>query len=173
MSRIAKSGSLLVAFALASLAAPVLEAQQPGNTAPIPVQIITAKKVFISNAGQETVVNAGQGGVVGITGEPDRTYNQFYVAVRNWGQYELVSKPADADLVFEISFAFPSEGPRFRLLILDARTHFTLWTFTQHVEWALRAGNRDRNFDQEMTALVNNLKKLAGPSPATADSARN
>jgi hypothetical protein len=93
--------------------------------------------------------------------------------MKTWGQYELVSAPTDADLVLEMSFGVQAEGanvikgdgigagyaPRFRLLILDPDTHFTLWAFTQHVQWALLAGNRDKNFDQGMTSLVNDLKK--------------
>jgi hypothetical protein len=99
---IAKLACFFVPFAATSLTA-LLEAQQSKDVAPIPVQIIAARKVFISNAGQESVPGA-------FSGEPDRTYNQFYGAIKNWGQYELVSAPADADLVLEISFTIPSGG---------------------------------------------------------------
>ena len=34
------------------------------------------------------------------------TYNEFYAAMKSWGRYELVSSPADADMVFEIRFAY-------------------------------------------------------------------
>ena len=179
MQRIAKLGiySLMVAAML--LKASVLEAQSPKDSAPIPTQILSAKKIFISNAGQD--------GFGGFSGTPDRTYNQFYSAMKTWGQYELVSTPTDADLVLKISFGIQAVGanvikgdsigtgyaPRFRLLILDPKTHFTLWAFTQHVQWALLAGNRDKNFDQGMTSLVSDLKKLAGAAPSTTDSAKN
>jgi hypothetical protein len=62
--------------------------------APRPAQIVAAKKVFISNAGVGT----------------DMTYDQFYAAIKGWGRYELVASPADADLVFEISFSSQITG---------------------------------------------------------------
>jgi hypothetical protein len=42
-----------------------------------------------------------------------------------------------------------------------------LWTFTEHVQPALLQGNRDKNFDQAMAALVNDIRNVAGqPAPA-------
>ena len=43
-------------------------------------------------------------------GGPDRTYNEFYAVVKGSGSYELVSAPAGADLIFEISFASSLAG---------------------------------------------------------------
>jgi len=165
--RVSRSSGFLVAVVVTLLIAPVLEAQQPKAAAPIPAQITAAKKVFISNAGQDDL---------GGFGDPDRTYNQFYSAIKSSGQYQLVSTPADADLVFEISFAVQAVGtnvikgdsvgtpyaPSFRLVIFDPKTHFPLWTFNQHVQWAILAGNRDKNFDQGIAELMTSLKKLAG-----------
>jgi len=160
---------------MALLAVPLSEALPPSAPAPIPAQILTARKVFISNAGQD--------GLGGFSGDPNRAYNQFYAAVKTWGQLELVSSPADADLVLEISFDVqalganvvrgdsvgPGYSPRFKLRILDAKTRFTLWAFTQRVQWALLSGNRDKNFDRGLTALVTNLKELLGQSPTAGD----
>jgi hypothetical protein len=167
MMRIIKLAFFSVALIVAVLAVPAMNAQQPKAAAPIPAQITAAKKVFISNAGQDDL---------GGFGEPDRTYNQFYSAVKSSGLYQLVSIPADADLVFEISFGVQAVGtnvikgdsvgtpyaPSFRLVIFDPKTHFPLWTFNQHVQWAILAGNRDKNFDQGIAELVTNLKRLAG-----------
>jgi hypothetical protein len=41
------------------------------------------------------------------------------------------------------------------------------------VQWALLAGNRDKNFDQGMTSLVNDLKKRLAQRPLSTDSAKN
>lgn len=151
--------------------------------APLPSQIVNGRKVFISNAGGDSH-NLYNGG-------PDRLYNQFYAGIKNWGRYELVGSPAEADLVFEVSLANPFVGeyvgggggqtsvfsdrsatdPRFRLVILDPRTRVTLWVFTEHIKPALLQGNRDKNFEQGVNYLVNDLRNLAGlPPAATANS---
>jgi len=148
-------------------------------SAPIPSQILNAKRIFISNGGQEGVPRLGT-----FSGAPERTYNQFYAAMKDWGRYELVYAPSDADLILEVSFAVPAAGsnvfkgdtlndpyvPRFRLLVLDPKTHFTLWAFIENVDWAILAGNRNKNFDQGMTNLVNDFEKLAGQPMVATDS---
>lgn len=58
-------------------------AQQQKNSAPaapIPSQILTAKKVFISNEGGDINTNLGNAGVYGET--PTDAYNEFYAAVK-------------------------------------------------------------------------------------------
>ena len=141
--------------------------------APAPPQIAAAQKVFISNAGgssldaviDETIFNGG----------PDRPYNQFYAAMKSLGWYELVSSPADADLVLEISWSLTDTGLRLpvlgqlRLVIIDPKTHVTLWNITEYVQGAMLLGNRDKNFDQAMTTVVNRMKILAVPTAATTD----
>jgi hypothetical protein len=153
-------------------------AQQQGaaGAAPVPPLIASAKKVFISNAGG----GCDLFGKAGFSGGPSRPYDQFYAALKSWGRYELVASPADADLAFEISFPCPSEGtnvvrgdsvaplydPQLRLVILDVKTHFTLWDITEHVQPASSQSKRDKNFDRAMNKLVDDLKSLAaGISP--------
>ena len=147
-------------------------AQEP-VPAPVPAQISAAKKVFVSNAGQEVNPRAG---VLGkYTGGPDRTYNQFYAAMKGWGKYDLVASPGGADLVVEISFLQPivwvnlvDSGPRddahFRLVVLDPKSRILLWAFTEHVEWANLQSNRDKNFDEALQKIVKDLQGLAGKS---------
>ena len=65
--------------------------------APAPVPIFSAKKVFVSNATGEIRLPLGN---------PDLAYDEFYAAMKSWGRYEIVSSPADADLVFEIRYTF-------------------------------------------------------------------
>jgi len=126
------------------------------------------------------------------SGGPDRLYNQFYAALQGWRRYQLVTNPAESDLVpLRVSFSNPFTGensptgnqrggrcsvsdPQFRLTIIDPTTRVTLWTFTEHVQSALLSGNRDKNFDQALDALVNDLKKRSWrsqpPRPAPTDS---
>jgi hypothetical protein len=138
----------------------------------VPALIVSAKKVFISNAGG----GCSPFGNVVFSGGPNRPYNQFSAALKGWGRYELVAAPADADLAFEISFTCPSAGmnggsrpptndPQLRLVILDVKTHITLWGITEHVELAMMQGNRDKNFDRAMKKLTDDLKSLAAGSP--------
>jgi hypothetical protein len=142
----------------------VVKAQQTKDAAPIPSQIGDAKKVFISNAGGQ----CPSFGDTTFSGSPDRPYDEFYAAIKSWGHYELASTPADADLVFEINLTcelFPdakrsATNAQFRLLILDPKTRIALWGFTQRVPVAQRFRNRDKNFEQSMASLVENVKKL-------------
>ncbi len=163
---------VLVALALGA------NAQQPKVAAPAPVppQILAAHKIFVSNGGGESFET-----VIGQTvfnGGTDRPYNQFYAAMKDWGRYELVSSPADADLVLEVSWALSDTGLKLpvlgqlRLIVIDPKTHIVLWTFIQYVRGAILLGNRDKNFDQAMTTVVNHLKLLASPAAAATGGSR-
>ncbi len=173
-----------VSLAIALLAVPGARAQgqKELHPAPLPAQIFTARRVFLSNAGGDTLGD--------YSGGPERAYNQLYGALKGWGRYELVAAPVEAELVFEISFAMPIVGesvyggtggtsvsnkttndPHFRLAIRDLKTHVLLWTFTEHVQSALLRGNRDKNFDLAMGALVNDIRNVAG-QPAAATSSK-
>jgi hypothetical protein len=182
MPKIMKRGILCMALAIASVSVAGLRAQGQKELlpAPLPAQILTARKVFVSNAGGDTLGD--------YSGGPNRAYDQLYAAVKGWRRYELVAAPADAELVFEISFAIPLVGenvtgggsgltpvssrpvkdPQFRLSIRDLKTHVLLWTFTEHVQSALLQGNRDKNFDLAMAALVNDIRNVAGQPATTA-----
>src|SRR5580698_996915 len=157
---------------------PGLNAQQAKGPAPAPVpaQISAAQKVFISNAGGESLETVIDETV--FNGGPDRPYNQFYAAMKSWGRCELVSSPADADLVLEISWVLTDTGLRLpvlgqlRLVVIDPKTRITLWNLTEYVRGALLLGNRDKNFDEAMNTVVARLKALTAPSPPTADSAQ-
>jgi len=146
--------------------------------APIPTQISTAKRVFIANGG---------GDEPGIdepifSGGVDRSYNQFYAAMKSAGRYELVGSPAEADLQFEIRFAVmtsttkvfkgdtigSSLDPQFRLEIRDPKTNALLWAFTEHMEWAILQGNRNRNFDQASARIVTDVLALGTRAVAAA-----
>ncbi len=167
-----------VALTIAGVAVPGLRAQDRKESppAPLPAQIFTARKVFVCNGGGDTLDY--------YSGGPDRAYNELYAALKGWGRYELVATPVDAELVFEISFSVPILGeavsggagtpvssktvidPQFRLAIRELKTQVLLWTFIEHVQNALLKGNRDKNFDQAMTALVNDIRNVAGQPAA-------
>jgi hypothetical protein len=154
------------------------------SSAPTPAQILAAKRIFVANAGGEQPWDED----AELSGGTDRAYNQFYVAMKAWGRYELADAPADADLLFEIQFTCPAAvaaasavrdsltgrpyDPQFRVVIRDAKTNALLWTLSERAQWALTRGNRDKNFDQALDRIVGDLQVLSGASAGSAGTAK-
>jgi len=150
---------------------------QAPTPAPIPAQILAAKKVFIANGGgDESGYEAAT-----YSGGPDRAYNEFYAVMKAWGRYELVASPGEADLVFEIRFiVFQPEHPhglkeddpgvdaQMRFAIRDAKSGQKLWGLTAHARAAVLQSNRDKNFEEALGAVVVEAKRIAGPAAAVA-----
>ena len=113
--------SFLAGVAILSLI-PVSAQQSKGvPPAPVLLQIVAAQKVFISNAGGESFESVIDETV--FNGGPDRPYNQFYASMKNWGRYQLVSSPTNADLVVEISWVLTDTGlktPSSRAVSIDS-----------------------------------------------------
>lgn len=145
--------------------APLLNADEPKETlppAPIPSQILDAKKVFIANAGVNAYYLPAY--ITSHTGTPSGLYDEFYAAIKSWGRYELASSPGDADLVFEISLTgTPAyrDDPLLRLRILDPKTHIVLWAFVETVPAGSgREAARRKAWDLALEKLVSNVKML-------------
>jgi hypothetical protein len=168
--KLAKLAVLFFVFALTLTSTGAFAAQQPNDPppAPVPTPIFTAKKVFISNATGEVVLPPGN---------PDLTYDEFYAAMKSWGRYELVSSPADADLILEVRFTFvigttavnqgvggSSANFQFRLTILDPKAHVLLWAFSETLPGSNNKVKSRQLFDQTIGTLVDDLKKLAARS---------
>lgn len=164
-------------FATSSRAQAQPQATPP---APVPAQILSAKTVFIANGGGELDPNTGRYG--DFSGGPDRAYNEFYASLKTFPRYELVAAPAGADLVMEISFveipvtAYVEKGggtpsaadAKLHLVILDPKTHTTLWAITEYVGGAILQSNREKNFNQAMGRIVADLQALTSSTPPTA-----
>jgi hypothetical protein len=144
--------------------------------APVPAPLLSAKKVFISNAGADSGLFPHP-----FSGDPDRPYNEFYADVKSWGRYEIVDDPADADLVFELHLTAPNGPqnpskqngasdplPMFRLTILDRKTHYVLWALTESIGFAYLQKTHDHNFDVALGALTDDLKRLTS-TPVAAN----
>jgi hypothetical protein len=165
----------VLCFALSGTLVCAASAQaQEFASAPVPAQLVTAGKIFISNAGGDIDPNTRRLGE--FTGLPIRPYNEFYAAMKSWGRYQLVSTPADADLIFELSFSVSlgsgAADAKFHLVILDPKTHVTLWAFTEYIENAILGSNREKHFEQGMESIVADAKSLASlsaPAPAKAN----
>jgi len=170
---IVRSATLLVVGLVATFAVPTaVDAQQavaPNSVAkaaaPIPPQILAAKKAFISNAGTDA-----ESRTILVDKEIDvnSAYEQFYAAMNGWKRFELVAAPADADVVLEISFTSPEhdcnrgpcEDPQLTVVVYDARTHFRLWTLTERIESAILASTWKKNFSTAVESLVLDFKQL-------------
>jgi hypothetical protein len=158
----------------ALLSAAAASAQQPADPqpSPVPQAILSAKKVFVSYAGDG-------GGLFPrlFSGNPNRVYSQFYATLKAANQFDLVSDPGDADLVLELHLDVPiarfgrettdiefAAYPEFvfRLEIYDRKTHYILWTIDQSIAWADLQKNRDRNFDGALIVLMEKFQQLAG-----------
>ena len=135
MPRLVQRAARFLIFAVAIPIIPMLMAEEPSGSppAPLPAQIIAAKKVFISNGGEDGWLDFDP------KHDPTLTYHEFYVNTKSWGKYELVSSPVDADIVFETHLAYRDGFFQLRLLILDPKTHVTLWPFNQ----VAKGANRD------------------------------
>ena len=175
MLRTFRLGSLWLACIaiLSTVAASAQQVPEVGS-APVPPTLFTAKKVFVSNAGADSGLFPHP-----FSGNPDRPYNEFYAALQGWGRYELVAAPQEAELVFEIQLIGPNgpanankqKGasdplPMFRLSILDRETHYILWTLTESIALAYLQKTHDHNFDEALTTLTLDLKRLTTKSPA-------
>ncbi len=115
--------------------------------APVPPVLMTAKRIFISNAGSDSGLFPHP-----FSGDPDRVYNEFHANLVSWGRYQIVSSPAQADLIFEIHLAAPTGPnnankqngnadplPMFRLVIYDRPTHYIVWALTESIASATPA----------------------------------
>jgi hypothetical protein len=163
VARLAISSALLSpAFVLAQAPIGVVP------PAPVPAELLSAKKIFVSNGGADSGLFPHP-----FSGDPNRGYNELFAALRAVGQYELVSTPAEADLVLELRLVAPN-GPKdankqygsadplpmFRLVVYDRRSHFVLWTFTNSVQIAFKQQTHDHNFDTAISDLVADFQAL-------------
>jgi hypothetical protein len=169
MLRIMRTKILFIAIGAAAVPASVpFAAARPASdsapvqivAAPVPIQILTGKKVFISNGVSTAAADV-----------PNLPYNEFYANMKAWGRYELAATPADADLVFELRYVSDPPSPylELRLAIRDPKTRTVLWSFVDSVDPATREVTRRKNFELAMTKFVQDVKTLAGspvaPSP--------
>ena len=99
--------------------------------------------------------------------------------MKAWGRYDLVSTPADAELIFEtdftapLSFAHAIDHPvpraQLRLIIRDRQSRAVLWTFLEYLDRQKVSGKwtHDKAFDQTILTLIADVQKLATPAGAS------
>jgi hypothetical protein len=150
-----------IGLAMLFTSVPPVQAQTTvAPAAPLPSQIIAAKRFFISNTGSGFDSRVW-------SGNSDRIYNEFYAAVKSSGQFELASAPGDADLVLDVNVVPYSVFWQFKLEILDPKTRIVLWTIYEPLNIGGLQKTRDKNFDGTIDRLAGDLKTLTAQSAAT------
>lgn len=171
-------GFVLLALCLLPVISNTATAQNTSTPGPVPVSlhgpvptaISAARSIFVSNAGADSGLFPKP-----FSGDTDRAYSQFFAALKELGQFQLVSDPSDADLVLELQLLAPTgpkdpdkqKGgsepvPEFRLTVYDRKSHYILWTLTQSIRVALLQRTHNRNFDDALYAMLRNFLVLAG-----------
>jgi len=157
----------LIFVGIFPLSVPAQRKAAPVNSsaAPVPAPILDGKKAFISfELGDVSSFPSV------YSGGPERAYNEFYQGMQQWGRYQLVSDPKDADVVFAIRFV-ESPGltdPQIRLGISDSRGRVSLWGFAEEINGAFRKKNRDAAFSATIAQVINDLKLLVNSNGAPA-----
>ena len=151
------------------LCVPLVQAQDSLTrpvSAPVPAPIVSAKRVFVANGGTDAMSLTA----FKKDGDSNAPYNWFYSALKSWGRYELVSTPSEADLVMEVRFDAPLKDcgkitlytPQLTINIIDAKTHFLLWSVTEETQGAVRKSTWEKNFNETVATVINDLKQIAG-----------
>lgn len=150
---------LLAASASSVIAQAPQSADAP--TAPVPAQYLNAKRVFISNGAGDS-----DPAITKYTSGADGPYNQFYADIKALGRYELVSAPADADIILELKIDYALFNrefvyPKFRVEVRDPKTNVLIWSLTEPVNGAFLAKTGRKNVALALSKLADDLKKLA------------
>ena len=122
----------------------------------MPPLIRSAKKVFIANTGAD----APSWIFFRYTEMPNEPYQSLYAAMSAWGHFTLVDDPLQADLVAEIHFHADGQYASLGLSLLDAKTHFTVWTLMQPVDSAFRKATWRKNYLAGINGLIEQLKQI-------------
>lgn len=132
--------------------------------APLPATIANAKKVFLTNGGGSNLA-----------------YDAFYAGMKQWGKYQIVGSPEEADLIIELKYWTEHDGtavssytntytgrtsirsseivdPQLKIMIYDAKSKNSLWSAIDHRQLARREKNREKETIKSAERLVDQLK---------------
>ena len=132
--------------------------------APLPAAISDAKKVFVTNAGGNQLA-----------------FDEFYAQIKQWGRYQLVGSPREADIIFELRYFVEDKGthvssatntytgqtqvfsheivdPQLALNIYSAGTKDLLWSVTDHRRLARLEKNREKETVNSADRLVEDFR---------------
>jgi hypothetical protein len=176
--RFCSLSGLAVTLLTTMLTPGLASAQMPAYTqaGPVPAAILTAKAIFVSNAGSDSGLFPEP-----FTGDQDRPYTEFAAALKATGNFVIANDPSQADLVLELRLTAPNGPanpnkvagaadplPMFRLVVYDRTSHYILWTLTQSIESAFGQKNHDKTFDDALSQVVAQFLRIGGKPPAAS-----
>ncbi len=142
-------------------------------TGALPARIASARTVLLTNVGISARLGL----------DPNQLYNDIHSRLQQWGYYQLVSNPQEADLIFQLDEIDPRNGenvtpgtdlynrtPYFRVLILDAKTGIALWTVTAPI-YITGKKTYAQWMDISEQGLITRLKALAQQPVSPAEQA--
>lgn len=132
--------------------------------APLPAIVVDARNAFLTNGGGS-----------------DLAYDAFYAKMKEWGKYQLVGSPEEADLIIELAYRVEHGGtrvwsstntydgstqvhsaqiidPQLVLTIFDAKSKNSLWSTVDHRRLARRQKNREKETINSAERLVEELR---------------
>lgn len=160
--------AVLILFVFLSLGA-LAKSKKDIPQAPLPAVITNAKKVFLTNGGGSNLA-----------------YDAFYADMRQWGKYQIVGSPEEADLIVELKYWTEHDGtavssytnsstgrtsitsseivdPQLKITIYDAKSKNSLWSAIDHRQLARREKNREKETIKSAERLVEQLKTRTAP----------
>lgn len=154
-------------------------AQQPvaREPAPVPLQVLDARTALVGNGGSETYGAESYFDLTNFSGGPNRAYDEFFTALKEWGHYDLVGSAREADILLVIRFTNPIvnqqnagevgdlphdliRDPQLNLAINDPKSGLTLWSLTEHIDPEGGRAEANRHFDDAIARLVADLQRL-------------
>jgi hypothetical protein len=140
--------------------------------APLPAVVSNAKKVFLTNGGGNSLA-----------------FDEFYSQMKQWGRFDLVGGPSDADLIIDLRYIVEDRGPhvwsatntdtgqtsvysrervdpQLVLSIYEPATKNLIWSATDHRRLARREKNRDKETINSADRLVQGLRERMSPLAA-------
>jgi hypothetical protein len=132
--------------------------------APLPSVVVNANKIFLTNGGGSNLA-----------------YDSFYAQMKDWGKYQIVGSPDEADLIIELAYRVEQGGtriwsstntydnttaihsaqivdPQLILTIYDAKSKQSLWAAVDHRRLARMQKNREKETIKSAERLVAELK---------------
>ena len=155
------------------------KSRQDVPSAPLPSVVVNAKTIFLTNGGGSNLA-----------------YDSFYSEMKQWGRYEVVGSPQEADLIVELSYRVEQlgtrvwsstntyygttnvhsdrmEDPQLSLTIYDAKTKNSLWSEVDHRRLARLQKNREKETINSAIRLVQDLKTRISIAAALAAPTEN
>ena len=136
--------------------------------APVPPILQTAKTVFISDGGADPDILDRLS-----SNPPNLPFNQFYALMQEWGRFQIVTSPSDADLVLEVSVAqFPvnctgASGTcgqnKVQVSIYDAKSKFRIRSIVESAQSAVTSENFVKNMNTATQRAFRDFQSMTAP----------